>query len=74
MHYTGQGLSGDQSINSQQNKTLFSHKDLEVSVFLFEKLEPHKYLFQGEAELSDDPYQENKMTKMVNQEQYGFSQ
>ena len=58
LHCTGQGLRGNQQINSQQNKTLFYHKDLEVSVFLFEKLEPNKYLFQGEAELSDDPYQE----------------
>lgn len=63
LHYTGQGLSGDQHIHSQQNKTLFSHKDLEVSVFLFEKLEPNKYLFQGEAELSDDPYQEKQDDK-----------
>ena len=63
LHYTGQGLRGNQHINSQQNKTLFYHKDLEVSVFLFEKLEPNKYLFQGEAELSDDPYQEKQDDK-----------
>ncbi len=63
LHYTGQGLRGNQHINSQQNKTLLYHKDLEVSVFLFEKLEPNKYLFQGEAELSDDPYQEKQDDK-----------
>lgn len=63
LHYTGQGQSGDQEINFMQNRTLFYHKDLRVSVFLFEKLEPKRYLYQGGVELIDGPYQEKQPDK-----------
>ena len=38
MHYTGMGLSGDQKIDAQQNKTLNESKYNGVGIHLFEVL------------------------------------
>lgn len=60
LHYTGMGMSGDQDIDFQQNKTLKESKINSVDVFLFEKLGTNKYLFQGQVELAGKPYQDNQ--------------
>ena len=58
IHYTGMGQIGDQDLNASQNKTLNESATNGVSVFLFEVLEPKKYIFIGQVYLSGAPYQE----------------
>ncbi len=50
LYYTGMGQKGDQSF-SAQNKTLRDAKQLGITVYLFEALEPKRYTFIGEVEL-----------------------
>lgn len=57
-HYTGMGLSGDQDINYNQNKTLTESRNNGVEVHLFEVFSPGQYTYQGIVELVDDPYYE----------------
>jgi len=60
-HYTGMGMKGDQSLDFKQNKTLANSKDNpNLGVFLFEVFEPKKYVYVGEVELADRPYQEKQ--------------
>lgn len=58
MHYTGMGLSGDQSIDYAQNKTLAESRDNGVDVHLFESFEPNEYIYRGRVRLQADPYSE----------------
>lgn len=59
-HYTGMGLTGDQSLSFHQNKTLANSKEIDIRVFLFEVFEEGKYVFIGEVELTGEPYVENQ--------------
>ena len=56
MHYTGMGLSGDQSIDYAQNKTLAESRTNGVDVHLFESYEPKEYIYRGQVQLAGDPY------------------
>ena len=56
MHYTGMGLSGNQSIDYAQNKTLAESHSNSVDIHLFESNEPKEYIYSGRVELVDDPY------------------
>jgi 5-methylcytosine-specific restriction protein A len=58
LHYTGMGLEGNQRIDATQNKTLAESHTNGILVFLFEVFESGNYVFQGQVELIDDPYQE----------------
>ena len=60
LHYTGMGLTGDQSLVFAQNKTLAESASNSVSVFLFEVFEEGKYVYQGPAQLAGKPYQETQ--------------
>ena len=59
-HYTGMGLTGNQILSFQQNKTLANSKKIDISVFLFEVFEEGNYVFIGEVELVGDPYLEKQ--------------
>jgi len=59
-HYTGMGMSGDQIISFQQNKTLAESATNGVDVHLFEVFEEGLYTFIGKVKLADDPYQEDQ--------------
>lgn len=56
MHYTGMGLSGDQSVEYAQNKTLAESRYNGVDVHLFESYQPKEYIYRGRVELAGDPY------------------
>lgn len=60
LHYTGMGKKGDQDINTSQNKTLNESNTNEVDVFLFEVFESNKYIYRGQVQLSENPYQEKQ--------------
>lgn len=60
MHYTGMGLSGDQSIDYAQNKTLAESRTNGVGVHLFESFEPKEYTYRGRVQLIDEPYYETQ--------------
>lgn len=60
MHYTGMGLSGDQSVEYAQNKTLAWSQDNGVDVHLFESFEPNVYIYRGQVALADIPYYERQ--------------
>jgi 5-methylcytosine-specific restriction protein A len=55
-HYTGMGLTGNQSLTFHQNKTVAESITNGVHLFLFEVFEEGKYVFIGEVELAGDPY------------------
>jgi len=60
-HYTGMGLLGDQSLYDGQNWTLVSSPKNGVKVYLFEAIEKNRYRFEGQVELTADPYQEQQI-------------
>lgn len=60
MHYTGMGLSGDQSIDYAQNKTLAESRNNGVELHLFESFEPREYIYRGRVQLAGDPYYEQQ--------------
>jgi len=60
LHYTGMGLTGDQSLEFKQNKTLNESNLIDINLFLFEVLEPREYTFKGKIKLADAPYQEEQ--------------
>ena len=55
-HYTGMGLTGEQSLSFQQNRTLVESKETGVRLYLFEVFEEGRYVYIGEAVLADSPY------------------
>lgn len=54
--YTGEGLTGDQTI-SKNNKTIFESNDNKIPMYLFSKDKNRKYIFEGKVKLNDEPYQ-----------------
>lgn len=64
MHYTGMGLSGDQSIDYAQNKTLAESASNGVSLHLFESFEPNEYIYRGEVSLNSEPYMEKQKDEL----------
>ena len=50
------GLTGNQSLTFQQNKTLAESKTNGVHLHLFEVFEEGKYVYIGEVELANNPY------------------
>lgn len=59
LHYTGEGLNGDQLLH-RQNKTLYESNENGITVWLYEKIEKNNYSFIGKVELADKPYQEQQ--------------
>lgn len=59
LHYTGMGLVGDQTL-SRGNKTLAEAPVTGIRVFYFERFtgKSTAFIFVGEVELVDNPYQE----------------
>lgn len=55
-HYTGMGLTGEQSLTFHQNKTLVESKENGVDLYLFEVFDEGHYVYIGEVELADRPY------------------
>ena len=55
-HYTGMGLTGNQSLTFHQNKTLAESKTNDIHLHLFEVFEEGKYVYIGEVELAGNPY------------------
>jgi 5-methylcytosine-specific restriction enzyme A len=60
LHYTGMGLTGNQSLFHAQNKTLQESLKSGIGVFLFEVFDTGKYIFQGRVILSGQPYKETQ--------------
>jgi 5-methylcytosine-specific restriction protein A len=55
-HYTGMGVTSEQSLSFQQNRTLAESKENGVRLWLFEVFEEGRYVYMGEVELTDSPY------------------
>lgn len=56
LHYTGMGLTGDQSLDFGQNRTLAGSASDTIRIYLFEKLDPNAYTYVGRVRLTGDPY------------------
>lgn len=54
-HFTGMGLSGDQSLEFMQNRTLAESNTNGVSVHLFEVYQPKQYTYRGRVTLASEP-------------------
>lgn len=65
-HYTGMGKIGHQRIDFQQNKTLAESNDNVVEVYLFEVFRETEYVFIGQVELAQEPYQEEQLDEENN--------
>lgn len=63
IHYTGMGLEGEQRLAYAQNKTLAESKTNGVNLYLFEVYDSGNYLFRGQVELANSPFQENQPDK-----------
>ncbi len=61
LHYTGMGKVGDQDINASQNRTLNESTHNGVSVFLFEVFEENQYIYRGQVQLIEKPYQQKQI-------------
>lgn len=59
-HYTGMGMTGDQSLDFMQNKTLANSETNGVNVHLFEVFEDKVYTYIGAVKLAGNPYQESQ--------------
>lgn len=59
-HYTGMGMSGNQSLDFMQNRTLAESLTNGVSIHLFEVFEDKVYTYIGPVKLSESPYKENQ--------------
>ncbi len=66
MHYTGMGLSGDQSIDYAQNRTLAESRTNGIDVHLFESYEPKEYIYRGQVQLVGEPYYERQKDEAGN--------
>lgn len=64
IQYTGQGQEGDQELKGN-NKTLYYSKENERPVYLFSKDKNKRYIFEGQVELYDAPYQVKENDRMV---------
>ena len=62
-HYTGMGLTGNQSLTFHQNKTLDESKTNGIHLHLFEVFEEGKYVYIGEVELAGVPYLDKQPDK-----------
>lgn len=60
-HYTGMGLTGDQSLNFAQNKTLNESNSNGIDVHLFEVFRRNEYTYQGRVRLVGSPYSEQQI-------------
>ncbi|PFE56304.1 restriction endonuclease [Bacillus cereus] len=58
LYYTGMGKKGDQTLQGNQNKTLYESNDNAIKVYLFETIASQKHLFRGKVKLSDFPFTE----------------
>ena len=58
LDYTGMGKNGDQDIDFMQNKTLAESKTNGIEIHLFEVEKPRQYIYRGQVELCNEPYQE----------------
>ena len=60
LHYTGMGLTGNQDLSNNQNRTLAESNTNGIALFLFEVFEKHKYYYHGRVSLASEPYQEEQ--------------
>lgn len=63
LHYTGMGSEGDQSFDSNQNKTLSESNENGVAVHFFEVFKEKEYTYVGQVKLAGLPYTEQQMDK-----------
>ena len=54
--YTGEGLTGDQTI-TKNNKTIYESNENDLPMYLFSKDNNKKYIFEGQVKLCAEPYQ-----------------
>lgn len=57
--YTGEGQIGDQTI-TKNNKSIYNSKENQTPMYLFSKDKKRRYIFEGEVQLYDKPYQEKE--------------
>lgn len=60
IHYTGMGLTGNQSLDYMQNKTLYNTHNTNTILYLFEIFWKKQYTYQGIVELLKEPYKESQ--------------
>ena len=60
MNYTGMGQLGDQSLEGNQNITLFESDTNNISVHLFEVFKKRIYTYKGQVQLADKPFKETQ--------------
>ena len=57
LNYTGMGQFGDQSLQGNQNITLFESETNNIEIHLFEVFKKKSYTYKGRVKLAEKPYQ-----------------
>jgi hypothetical protein len=60
LHFVGMGSIGPQKLD-RQNKTLANANRSGTTLYLFEVFEKSRYIYAGEVELADEPYQSDQI-------------
>ncbi|WP_080468480.1 HNH endonuclease [Bacillus cereus] len=60
LFYTGMGQEGHQTLDGNQNKTLYESNENGVGVYLFEAFQPGEHIFMGRVRLVEEPFQETQ--------------
>ncbi|HFK1515001.1 TPA: HNH endonuclease [Bacillus cereus] len=60
LFYTGMGQEGHQTLNGNQNKTLYESNENGVGVYLFEAFQPGEHIFMGQVRLVEEPFQDTQ--------------
>jgi len=60
LNYTGMGQLGDQTLEGNQNITLYESENNDISVHLFEVFKKRIYTYKGQVMLADRPFQETQ--------------
>ncbi|WP_414835427.1 HNH endonuclease [Bacillus sp. Ba 3] len=58
LYYTGMGQEGHQTLEGNQNKTLYESNENGIGVYLFEAFQPGEHIFMGQVRLVEEPFQE----------------
>lgn len=66
LHFTGQGLEGDQDLHSGFNHTLNNSERFCFELFLFEVRKRGEYTYRGRIEKAGKPYSETQPDKNGN--------
>lgn len=65
LYYTGMGQEGNQTLEGNQNITLYESNANGVKVHLFETFRSGEHIYKGQVKLAAEPFQQNQNDRLV---------